>query len=153
MTGQIVTLGQFARLAAAKGWTAPYLAERFRGKVEHPSEFFHRVMDRRYASVALPYRPVLEFYFENMEPAGGTGERTLCACGCGRPLFGRKKLATGYCRVKMSRKRSATGKSGSEKTRETQTFSVINGARTGECLDDNSLGGAARRENGRLNSV
>jgi hypothetical protein len=106
-----VTFGQLAHLAKAKGWTAPYLAERFRGEVEHPSEFFHRVMDPRYAGVALPYRPVLEFYFKNVGRAAGSRS---CACGCGRPVSGRKKLATGYCRVKMARLRAQPTRSTAE---------------------------------------
>ncbi len=126
MSAAFVTFAQFAHLAKSKGWTAPYLAERFRGKIENPSAFFQRIMDPRATGCAISYRSVLQFYFENVGPAAGVAERKTCACGCGRPLTGRKKLATGYCRVKMSRARSVTRKSGVQKARETESFSVIN---------------------------
>ncbi len=139
VTNQALRYGEFSRLAKAKGWTAAYLADRFRGKIESPSEFFHRVLDPRNAGREIPYQSVLDFYRENIDPAARASRgHKSCACGCGRPLFGRKKYATGYCRVKMCRKRSATRENGPEKATETKRFSVIKPAQPGECLDVNS---------------
>lgn len=133
MSSAAITYGQFARLAKAKGWSPAYLAERFRGKIETPSEFFHRVLDTRNAGIAIAYQSVIQFYFENVGPAAGVSERKTCACGCDRPLTGRKKLATGYCRVKMARHRSATRKSGVQKAQDgaPETFSVGDGRTVG----------------------
>ena len=39
-----VTFRDFAELAKRRGWTPQNLAEKFRGKIEEPSEFFHRVL-------------------------------------------------------------------------------------------------------------
>jgi hypothetical protein len=39
-----VTFKDFATLARSRGHTAESLAERFRGKIEEPWEFFERVM-------------------------------------------------------------------------------------------------------------
>lgn len=128
MTGHVVTYGQFAALAKAQGWVAQFLAERFRGKIESPSEFFHRLIDPEKADCAIPYLSVLEFYLQKIATLAKDPKQKSCACGCGRPLFGRKKLATGYCRVKMSRKRSAAVKSGIEKSTADKALSVIKGA-------------------------
>lgn len=124
MTRQVVTFGEFARLSRAKGWTQGYMAARFRGRIESPTEFFHRVLDPRNVSCAIAYRSILQFYFEKIAPSAAALGRKTCQCGCGRPLFGRKKLASGACRMKMSRARSVTPKSGVQKDRETEGFSV-----------------------------
>ena len=39
-----VTFGDFAKLAKQRHWSAESLATMFRGKIDHPSEFFHRVL-------------------------------------------------------------------------------------------------------------
>jgi hypothetical protein len=128
VTNQALTYGEFSRLAKAKGWTAAYLAEQFRGKIESPTEFFHRVLDSRNAGCAIVYRSVIDFYLKKSAPlpAAGDPARNRCACGCDRPLFGRKKFATAYCRLKAYRRRSATGKSGVKKATENKRSSVIN---------------------------
>jgi hypothetical protein len=54
-----VTLKDFAAVAK-RGLTVESLADRFRGKIENPSEFFERVMTCRYkgedrSGVVIPY--------------------------------------------------------------------------------------------------
>lgn len=102
-----VTFGDFARLAKRRDWSPEFLAERFQDKIEKPSEFFHRVMEGRYANVVIPYRSVLSFYFTELKfqrEEAGTDER-LCACGCGIPVLPRKKWASETCRKKVQRKK------------------------------------------------
>ena len=132
MNSHILTFGQFAALAKAKRWSVQRLAEQFRGKIESPADFSHRLLDPRNADAAIPYRSVLEFYQRNASGPGEKPEGRSCACGCDRPVSGRKKLATGYCRVKMARRRSVMGKSGAKKATETKGFSVINAAGSGK---------------------
>lgn len=108
MSNHLVTFGEYSALARRRGWTVQFLTEQFRGKIENPSDFFSRALDPRNAGCVVPYRSVLRFYLKNVEPAAGSGvaEPRSCMCGCGRPVSGRKKLATGYCRVKMARQRA-----------------------------------------------
>ena len=54
-----VTFSDFAKLARKRGLSPEYLAERFTGKIERPSEFFHRVFQGQYATVVIPYPSVL----------------------------------------------------------------------------------------------
>jgi hypothetical protein len=135
MTGHVVTYGQFAALAKAQGWTAQFLAEKFRGSLEKPAEFFHRVLDPKNGDLVIPYRSVMDFYRASVQSAAGDPAVKRCACGCGRPLFGRKRSASGACRVRMHRRRSVTGKSDPKTSTEMKGFSVTAGGRPGECLD------------------
>lgn len=109
MSRQEVTLGEFAQLAKRRGHTVDSLADSFRGKIEDPREFFERVMSCRYkgegrSDVVIPYRSVIEFYrqdcrfFKDLNP-----KQRLCACGCGQPVFDRKKWAKPGCRKKTQR--------------------------------------------------
>ena len=62
-----VSYSEFAQLARRRGWTAAFLAERFRGKIEQPREFFERILAgsskcQNLSASLIPYRSVLEFY-------------------------------------------------------------------------------------------
>lgn len=54
-----ITFKEFASLAKRRGWTPEYLAQKFRGKIDGPSEFFHRVLsgkpDWSVSSLIAPY--------------------------------------------------------------------------------------------------
>ncbi len=115
-----VTFRDFAALAKRRGWTPQFLAEEFRGKIDEPSEFFHRVLSCKYkgedrSGVVIPYRSVLELYHKELSPLIVEGKVRLCECKCGRRVHGRKHYATAYCRVRTHRQGSQTPKSGSEK--------------------------------------
>ena len=100
-----VNFGDFAKLASRRGLTPEYLAERFTNKIERPSEFFHRVFQSQHAAVVIPQRSVLEFY-TSMLHHSSIGQHDPCACGCGQPVFGRKKWASPGCRKRVQRKMS-----------------------------------------------
>lgn len=128
-----VTFRDFSALAKRRGWTPEFLAEEFRGKIEEPSEFFHRVLSCRYKGedrswVVIPYRSVLEFYHKELSPLIAEGNVRLCECKCGRRVHGRKSYASAACRKKMERRRSETPKRGSEKPNKDGAFSVTNSA-------------------------
>lgn len=124
-----VTYGHFAKLALRRGWTAAFLADRFRGKIEEPRAFFERVLACRsngedLSASLIPYRSVLEFYQRELSSAMPAGTTRGCECGCGKPVHGRKKLASAACRKRMERRRSRIIKSGSEKHKKDGAFSV-----------------------------
>ena len=93
-----VTFKDFSELARRRGWTVQFLAERFRGIIEEPTEFFTRVLACRYqgeyrGDVTIPYRSILEFYrteltFRQQE----TGRERFCAGGCGTRGLGPEKV-------------------------------------------------------------
>lgn len=58
----LVTFRQFATLAHERSWTAQLLAERFRGLIEAPSEFFYRVLSGKTPYALIPYRSVIALY-------------------------------------------------------------------------------------------
>jgi hypothetical protein len=109
----VITFKDFATVAKKRGHTAESLEDRFRGKIENPSEFFERVMTCRYhgedrSSVVIPYGSVIEFYSQELHYFGDSHEKhRRCACGCGAPVFDRKKWALPGCRQKIARKRVA----------------------------------------------
>ncbi len=110
-----VTFRDFAALANRKGWTPEFLAGEFRGKVDGPSEFFHRVLGRKFGDMVIPYQSVLDLYHKELSPLIAEQTVRLCACGCQRQVRGRKRYASSYCRLKVHRKGSQTSKRGSEK--------------------------------------
>ena len=121
-----VTFRDFANLAKRNNWTPESLAGKFKGTIENPSEFFHRALSGRPSwDTVIPYRSVIKFVYEQMNPLVKVGSVRLCICGCQRPAYGRKKYATDYCRVKVSRRGSRTVKRGSEKPNKHKGFSVI----------------------------
>ncbi len=124
-----VTFKDFAALAKRRGWTPEFLAEEFRGKIEEPSDFFHRVLSCKYkgedrSGVVIPYRSVLEFYHKELSPLIAEGNVRVCECKCGRRVHGRKSYASVACRKRMERRRSETPKRGSEKAIQDKAFSV-----------------------------
>lgn len=101
-----VTFGEFRRLAERKHWTPEYLAKKFAGRIEQPSEFFHRVMEEKRAHRLIPYRSVAAFYAQEL---GGfqikIGNNRACACGCGAPVFDRQKWASPGCQKRIARQK------------------------------------------------
>jgi hypothetical protein len=104
-----VTFRDFAVVARKRGHTAESLADRFRGKIENASEFFERLMSCRYkgedrSSVVIPYRSALEFYNQELHYFRDSNQKhRQCACGCGAPVFNRKKWASSSCRHKTEK--------------------------------------------------
>lgn len=98
-----VTFRQFAALAKRRSLTAQALADRFRGRIENPTEFFAAVLSEKRPDVFIVYRSVLQFYAVTLasEPPP---DQLLCACGCGEPVFDRKKWAKPGCRKRTQRK-------------------------------------------------
>jgi hypothetical protein len=105
----VITFKDFATVAKKRGHTAESLADRFRGKIENPSEFFERVMTCRYrgedrSSVVIPYVSVIEFYSQELHYFQNSNQKhRQCACGCGLPVFDRKKWALPSCRQKTEK--------------------------------------------------
>jgi hypothetical protein len=107
-----ITFKDFASLARRRGHSPDSLAHRFKGKIENPAEFFHRVMQEKFAVVVIPYRSVLAFYTEELHYFKDTNPRQRrCACGCDQPVFDRQKWAAPGCKKRIQRKQSATANS------------------------------------------
>ena len=124
-----ITFKEFASLARSRGWTPEYLAQKFRGKIDGPSEFFHRVLSGKPDwSVVIPYRSILELYWNEMSPILDENKSVrVCLCGCNQRVYGRKQYAQSYCRNKAYRNRSQTVKRGVEKANEHKGLSVTIG--------------------------
>lgn len=128
-TEEVVSYRDFAELARRRGWTAAWLAERFKGKIEQPREFFERILKAGSGSedrgaTLIPYRSVLELYQKKIGPEAVGSESRTCECGCGKPVYGRKRLASDACRKRMERRRSRTPESGVKKAKKDGIFSV-----------------------------
>jgi len=108
-----VTFREFAAMAKRRGWSPEFLADEFRGKVDTPSEFCHRVLGGKYGNTVIPYQSVLDLYHKELSPLMAGETVRLCVCGCQRQVHGRKRYASSYCRLKTHRKRSLTGRMGS----------------------------------------
>ena len=120
-----VTFSDFASLAKRKSWTPEYLAEKFRGEIEGPSEFFHRCLSGKPEwEVVIPYRSVLDLYWQELSPSIEEKSVRFCICGCQRRVYGRKQYAASACRKRAERERSLTLKRGSEKRNKDEGFSV-----------------------------
>lgn len=120
-----VIFKDFASLAKRRDWTPEFLAEKFRGKIDGPSEFFHRCLNGKPDwNVVIPFGSVLNFYWQELSPLIEEESVCFCICGCQRRVYGRKQYATSYCRKKASLKRSETHKMGSEEPNEHKAFSV-----------------------------
>jgi hypothetical protein len=106
-----VTFKEFATVAKKRGHTVESLADRFRGKIENLSEFFERVMTCKYKGegrswVVIPYRSVIDFYSQELHYFQDSNQKhRQCACGCGAPVFDRKKWATPGCRQEVARQK------------------------------------------------
>jgi hypothetical protein len=109
MSKHEVTFKDFAAVARKRGHTVESLAERFRGKIENPSEFCERLMSCRYhgedrSALIIPYRSVLEFYNEELHYFRDSNpKQRTCACGCGLPVFEKRKWASAACRKRVQR--------------------------------------------------
>jgi hypothetical protein len=57
-----ITFREFAAFARQRGLSVQALADRFRGRIEQPLEFFNRVLSSKTPAAIIPYRSVLEFY-------------------------------------------------------------------------------------------
>ena len=106
-----VTFKDFAAVAKRRGHTPESLADLFRGKIEDPREFFERVMSCKFkhedrSAVVIPYKSVIEFYRQECHFFTDSNEKhKSCACGCGLPVFDRKKWATPGCRQRVARQK------------------------------------------------
>jgi len=103
-----ISFKDFANLANRKGWTPEYLTERFRGKIDNPSQFFHRCLDSKNKNMIIPYRSIISLYQEELNSAASDGSIPSCLCGCKRRVHGKKKYFSGACRVKIHRQESRT---------------------------------------------
>jgi hypothetical protein len=99
---QPVSFGEFAAFARRRGLTAADLADRFRGRIETPVEFFNRVLSPHHSANVIPYRSVIELY---LAAEAGRGAGPVCSCGCGRPVFDRKKYALPGCKTRVAREK------------------------------------------------
>ena len=105
-----VTFRDFASLAKKREWTPEFLAEKFRGTIEGPSEFFHRcLIGKPNWDVVVVYKSVLDLYWRELSPLIQEETVRLCICGCGQRAYGRKQYARPYCRNKRYRERQLTG--------------------------------------------
>ncbi len=108
-----ITYKDFKALMERRNHDADELVDLFRGKIEEPRQFFDRVMSchwrnprtGRYedrSDVVIPYRSVIAFYQQEVHYLQDSQQKRnrVCACGCGRAVFDRKKWATLYCRQK-----------------------------------------------------
>ncbi len=101
-----VTFGDFAKLATRRGWTVDALAQKFRGRIDDPREYFTRVLGGRYSDVVIPYRSVLELYsIEFFYRQDEMDNMEVCACGCGLQVRDRRKWASPGCRQRAYRQR------------------------------------------------
>lgn len=100
------SFNDFASLSRQRAWTAQSLADRFRGKIENPAEFFHRVLEGKSPDSPIPYRSVIEFFAASQEIAA-QGNAPACACGCGRTVFDRKRYALPGCKTRTARRKAS----------------------------------------------
>ena len=107
-----VSFRDFAALANRRGWTPESLAGEFRGKVDSPSEFFHRVLDSKHGDVVIPFHAVLDLYHKELSLFMEDEAVRLCVCGCQRRVHGHKRYASSYCRLKVHRQGSLTAQRG-----------------------------------------
>ncbi|MEE9611332.1 MAG: hypothetical protein V3W19_08770 [Desulfatiglandales bacterium] len=124
-----VTFRDFSALAKRRNWTAEFLSENFKGKIENPSELFHRILSCKYHGedrgyLIIPYKSILDFYWRELSPLIEEKSIRFCICGCQRRVHGRKSYASMACRKRMERRRSETPKRGSEKPNKDGAFSV-----------------------------
>lgn len=116
-----ITFKDFAEVAKRRGHNAESLAQRFRGVIDEPREFFERVMtckwhgeDRSY--VVIPFRSVIQFYQEELHYLKDSRpNQRVCACGCRQPIFGRQKWFNQACRKRIQRQTSVTVKTQTRK--------------------------------------
>jgi hypothetical protein len=110
-----ITFGDFAALMDRKGWSAEFLAEKFRGKIEEPKAFIYRVLQKQNGEIVIPYRSVVEFYRQAFNGQGHQLWQRVCACGCGQPVWDRKKWASSGCKKKIARQKVTNPQDGLRK--------------------------------------
>lgn len=99
--------GKFASLARRKEWSAEYLAETFRGKLEARDEplphYFRRVLACDPSpEVVIPYGSVIEKFLTAVEELARDQKLALCRCGCGSYPGAGRRLAWDSCREPTS---------------------------------------------------
>jgi len=104
-----VAFRDFASLAQRRDWTPQFLAERFRGAIEEPTELFTRILSGKTPDTVIPYASVLAFYQAEISPILADGGIRLCACGCGSRVYGRKQYAKAACRQRSQRDKTRKG--------------------------------------------
>jgi hypothetical protein len=108
-----VRFEDFAQLAKKKGWSVDDLAEEFRGKFggkpgersyEQPRSFFERIFAGKPSpDSVIVYHSVIEKYLKAVQYSALDGHVRRCECGCGSPVWGRKRTATDACRQRVHR--------------------------------------------------
>jgi hypothetical protein len=116
-----VTFKAFRGLAAQRGWTPDAVASLLAARgangwggpresaySEMPKAYLHRVLRRGHAvddESVIPYRCLIALYVEMTAARAGGDDVCRCVCGCGSPVTGRHRYATGTCRVRAHRQR------------------------------------------------
>jgi hypothetical protein len=134
-----VTFADFARLAHRNGWTVEELAREFRGLFdgspgdpgyESPRAYLKRVLsgDPSWESV-IPFRPIVDKYVRAKRYSTIGDHIRRCECGCGRPVWHRKRAATDACRKRLQRardrdrkRRHGTVHNGEHRSANTEVF-------------------------------
>ena len=100
-----ISFGDFAALARRRGSSVDDLADRFRGQIDDPREFFKRVLQGQYVATVIPFNSVIAFYQRERgflrlaDPKG-----RVCAWGCGAPVLARRgKWASAACKKRAQR--------------------------------------------------
>jgi hypothetical protein len=97
------TFRKFSGLAQHRSWTAQQLAARFRGRSDEPTEFLNRVLAGKSPDSIIVYRSILDLYFKAQTEVAFSQSHRVCACGCGREVFDRKKWAQSSCKKRVQR--------------------------------------------------
>jgi hypothetical protein len=127
-TPTLVTFRDFQWLMVARKHDVDDLVDIFHGKLDLSGEigvrdnarsFFERVMSCQWRNpdtgrledrgdVVIPYKPVVEFYLEELHYFKDAAKRNqrLCQCGCGKPVFGQYKFASDTCRKRLQRSKT-----------------------------------------------
>jgi hypothetical protein len=110
----LITFSEFCKLAAKKEWSIEYLAERVKGDIDRPKEVMNRILNgaivngkrESLSDVIIQYTVLIELYLRETQKdmmADPKQKSRACACGCGKSVRGRQRLATSACRKKVSR--------------------------------------------------
>jgi hypothetical protein len=69
-------------------------------------------------NVLVPYQSVLDFFHAANRGALPCSRSRLCACDCGKAVFGRRKWATNGCKKRVARRNGTDRHSGSDRARD-----------------------------------
>jgi hypothetical protein len=117
-----VSFCAFRQLAARRGWSvegvlallARHGADDFGGPrsspyYESPRRYLARVLDGRASrdtdELVIPYRGLIALYVAARVHEGPRAPGDAVCCGCGRAVTGRRRYASGTCRVRALRQR------------------------------------------------